>query len=62
LVQTVLARTKIAIFGPGQFILSLAKTEIAIFGPGENGWVMAGRQTGAQGKDNCENFRNFVGI
>ena len=57
-----LVKTKIAVFGPGEFDLCLAKTKIAIFGPGQNGWVMAGAWTGPRGKDNCENFRNFVGI
>jgi hypothetical protein len=37
-----LAKTKIAIFGLGEFDLCLAKTEIAIFGPGQNGWAMVG--------------------
>jgi len=34
--QMIVARTKIAIFGPGQFKFVLAKTEIAVFGPGQH--------------------------
>ena len=37
-----LVKTKIAVFGPGEFDLCLAKTKIAIFGPDQNGWVMVG--------------------
>ena len=36
MVVSIVARTKIAIFGPGQFKFVLAKTEIAVFGPGQH--------------------------
>ena len=36
MVVSIVVRTKIAKFGPGQFKFVLAKTEIAVFGPGQH--------------------------
>ena len=36
MVASIVVRTKIAKFGPGQFKFVLAKTEIAVFGPGQH--------------------------
>ena len=36
MLASIVVRTKIAKFGPGQFKFVLAKTEIAVFGPGQH--------------------------
>ena len=36
MLASIVVRTKIAKFGPGQFNFVLAKTEIAVFGPGQH--------------------------